>query len=95
MHIHGNHMNPNLASLYSAAAAEKAAAAQRAAEVRKKLIRSASKLEGELDTEEVSCVDQPEDEDSRQRRQKRPRSSKSKKSAADDEPSEEPMSMWG
>ena len=39
MHIHGNSMNINAASLYSSAQNEKTAAAQRAAEVRKKLLK--------------------------------------------------------
>jgi hypothetical protein len=45
MHIHGSQMNLNAINPYSAAA-EKAAAAQRAADVRKKLLKSASGLEG-------------------------------------------------
>jgi hypothetical protein len=53
MHIHGNLMNPNLASLYSVAAAEKAASAQRAADVRKKLLESTPNIAGELNPEEI------------------------------------------
>jgi len=55
MHIHGNQMNLNSASLYSAAGAEKAAAAQRSAEVRKKLLRSAA-IEGTTDPEEALLI---------------------------------------
>jgi len=44
MHIHGNSMNINAASLYSAAQAEHAAAAQRAAETRKKLLKFTASL---------------------------------------------------
>jgi len=52
MHIHASQMNMNSASLYSAAGAEKAAAAQRAADVRKKLMKSASDIE---------CVSSPDE----------------------------------
>jgi hypothetical protein len=45
MHIHGNQTNFNAVNPYSAAA-EKAAAAQKAADVRKKLMNSASPIEG-------------------------------------------------
>jgi len=46
MHIHGNSMSINAASFYSAAQNEKAAAAQRAADVRKKLLKGAAEIEG-------------------------------------------------
>jgi hypothetical protein len=42
MHIHGNGMHLNSASLHSATGAARAAAAQRAAETRKKLSASAA-----------------------------------------------------
>jgi hypothetical protein len=45
MHIHGNQMNLNAINPYSAAA-ERAVAAQKAADVRKKLMGSASDIEG-------------------------------------------------
>jgi hypothetical protein len=45
MHIHGNQMNINTVNPYSAAA-EKAVAKQRAAAVRKKLMKSARNIEG-------------------------------------------------
>ena len=46
MHIHGNSMNINAANFYNAAQNEKTAAAQRAADVRKKLLKGASEIEG-------------------------------------------------
>jgi|HubBroStandDraft_1064217.scaffolds.fasta_scaffold51793_2 hypothetical protein len=52
MHIHGNQMNFNAVNPWSAAA-ERAAATQKAADVRKKLMRSASDIEG------VSSPDEP------------------------------------
>ena len=58
MHIHGNSMNINAASLYSSAQNEKTAAAQRAAEVRKKLLRSASDIEGASSPEEAFMIGQ-------------------------------------
>jgi hypothetical protein len=51
MHIHGNSMQSNAANLYSAAGAEKAAAAQRAADVRKKLMKGGLGLDGDLSPE--------------------------------------------
>ncbi len=41
MHIHGNLLNTQSASLTSISASERAAAAQRAAEVRKRLLKTA------------------------------------------------------
>jgi len=52
MHIHGNQMNFNAINPYSAAA-EKAAAAQRAADVRRKLARSANGVESVADPEDA------------------------------------------
>ncbi|HEY1903767.1 MAG TPA: hypothetical protein VGG56_15140 [Terracidiphilus sp.] len=52
MHIHGSHMNLNAVNPYSAAA-EKAAAAQRAANVRKKLLKTAGDLEGAAGLDET------------------------------------------
>lgn len=44
-------MQSNAANLYSAAGAEKAAAAQRAADVRKKLMKGGFDIDGELNPE--------------------------------------------
>jgi hypothetical protein len=57
MHIHGSQMNPNAVNPYSAAA-EKAVAAQRAADVRKKLMKSASDIDGVSSPEEAFMVGQ-------------------------------------
>jgi hypothetical protein len=56
MHIHGSHMNPNSADLYSAAGAEKAAAAQRAADARKKLLKSATDIDAASSPEEAFMI---------------------------------------
>jgi len=58
MHIHATQMNMNSASLYSAAGAEKAAAAQRAADVRRKLVKSASDIEGAPSPDEAFLIGQ-------------------------------------
>jgi hypothetical protein len=55
MHIHGNQANLNTINPYSAAA-EKATAAQRAADTRKKLLKSASGIEGSASPEEALMV---------------------------------------
>jgi len=55
MRIHGNQMNLNTINPYSAAA-EKALAAQRAANGRKKLVKSASAAESGATTEETLMV---------------------------------------
>jgi hypothetical protein len=55
MHIHGNQLNLNTVNPYSAAA-EKAIAAQRAADVRKKLLKSAGEIEAASNPEETSFL---------------------------------------
>ncbi len=92
MHIHGSRMPPD-AGLYAAAAAEKTAAAARAAEVRRKLLRGASKLEGEANTGRVSMIGQETEENSGQRRGRKQSSTPAKKQIAGEE-SGEPISMW-
>ena len=58
MHIHGNSMVVNAANFYSVTEEERAAAAQRAARVRKKLIKNASEIEGEATQEETLMISQ-------------------------------------
>jgi len=55
MRTHGNQANLNTINPYSAAA-EKATAAQRAADVRKKLMKSASGIESGASPEEASML---------------------------------------
>ncbi len=52
MHIHGNHMNVNAANFYSVGNGERSAAAQRAADVRKKLLKGAQSIDAAADPEE-------------------------------------------
>jgi hypothetical protein len=58
MHIHGNLMNIQEAELYAAAQSERAAAARRAAEVRKRLLKSAQNVEGDATPEETLLIGQ-------------------------------------
>jgi len=58
MHIHGAGMNLNAADLHSAGAAQSAAAAQRAAETRKKLARSAQEIDSTSTPEQGFLVGQ-------------------------------------
>jgi hypothetical protein len=58
MHIHGNLMSIQTANFYSAALEEKAAAARRAADVRRKLARSAVDMEAEASPDAAFLVGQ-------------------------------------
>jgi len=56
MHIHGNSMNMNAANSYSVAGAEKAAVAERAAAVRKKLLKGAASVDEVASPEESLMI---------------------------------------
>jgi hypothetical protein len=56
MHIHGNSMSVNQADFYSAAQGERTTAAQRAAEVRKKLLSGSSATESASSPEEALLI---------------------------------------
>jgi hypothetical protein len=58
MHIHGNSISINAASFYSAAQNEKAAAAKRAADVRKRLLKGASEIDGAATPEATLLIGQ-------------------------------------
>jgi hypothetical protein len=58
MHIHGNSTAVNAASFYSAGQNEKTAAAQRAADVRRKLMKAGSVMEGAAAPEETLMIGQ-------------------------------------
>ena len=70
MHIHGNSMNVNAANLYSAGNAEKSAAAERAAAVRKRLLKAGAGVDGTESAEAATLIshwlgqnpNQPEDD---------------------------------
>jgi N-methylhydantoinase B/oxoprolinase/acetone carboxylase alpha subunit len=107
MHIHGNLLNSNAASLYSAAAAaEKAASAQRVADVRKKLMEGALNIDGELNAEEILIRQWSEGNSNRGQGQDQPRSPKNTRTAdeaqahkskiklADEKQADKPISTW-
>jgi hypothetical protein len=56
MHIYGNSMSINAANFYSAAQNEETVAAKRAADVRKKLLKGASEIEGAATPEETLLI---------------------------------------
>jgi hypothetical protein len=58
MHIHMNPLSVQAASFFLAAQGERAAAAQRAAETRKKLLKSASAIGDEASAEETLLIGQ-------------------------------------
>ena len=58
MHIHGNSMSVSPASLYCAAQGERAAQAQKAADVRKKLLNSATAADSAFGPEETLLIGQ-------------------------------------
>jgi hypothetical protein len=96
MHVHTSHINPNAASLYSAAAAAKAAATQRAADVRKKLMTSASKIAGkaEANGKGIFAIAQGTEQGSPQHHGRKNPRAPEKKQAADEDQSGKPLSMW-
>jgi len=98
MRVHGNHLNSAATNLYSAAAAEKAAAAKQAAEVRKKLKAGTSKIDAESDFDAVFAIGGESNESPRQPRdQQIPTAQKKKQNpeSLEDKPSASPISMWG
>jgi hypothetical protein len=58
MHIHGNTMSVNPTNFYAASQGEGAANAQRAAEVRKKLLKSGALIDGAATPEETLMISQ-------------------------------------
>jgi hypothetical protein len=58
MHIHGNSMAVNAANFYPASQNEKTAAAERAADVRKKLLKGASEAASAATPEESMMISQ-------------------------------------
>jgi hypothetical protein len=56
MHIHGNSMNLNAANSYSVGNGEKSAAAERAAEVRRRLLKSAAGVDNTASPDEAQLI---------------------------------------
>jgi hypothetical protein len=92
MHIHGNPMNLNGASLHSAAGAASAAAAQRAANVRKKLMNASHGME--LNAEAGFMVGRWSEEGSQNGRQQEHADRSAKPQATDEMPDGQPVSFW-
>lgn len=98
MHIHGNHMQLQAANLPSAAALEKAAAAQRAAEVRARLLNSTGEVEGELNPEARFLVGRWPEGNSRQQQDQNQEQDGTDASASpgtdDMDSKDKPVSVW-
>ena len=58
MHIHGNSMSVQAANFYSAAQENRTAASQRAADVRRKLLKSATEIDSSASPEETLMIGQ-------------------------------------
>ena len=56
MHIHANSMSVNSANFYSVGNGEKSAAAERATDVRKRLLKGAAAVEGTASPEETLLI---------------------------------------
>jgi hypothetical protein len=96
MHIHGNHMPLQATSLQSAAAAEKAAAARQAADVRGRLMNSSLERESELNPEASFMVGRwPEGNSGGQQGQSQGDSSGSEGGGPDEAgQTQQPVSVW-
>jgi hypothetical protein len=98
MHIHDNHMQLQAANLPSAGAAEKAAAARQAADVRGRLMNSSREMDSELNPEASFMVGRwPEGNSRRQQGQSQDQSdfSPSERSESDDTwQTDKPVSIW-
>jgi hypothetical protein len=94
MHIHGTHMDLNALNLSSAAEATRAAAAQRAAEIRKKLALNAAEIEGGLDPGVAFVVSQHSQQNPNQQEQDHPPAGNKKQNSDDDDPPSGPISAW-
>jgi hypothetical protein len=93
MHIHHNPMTSGTAGIHSAGAAEKAAAAQRAAETRRQLLKSAAQIEGTLDAGELSMVGKWSEEHSGER-ERRPHNQQQNSQPDDEDSGAKPISVW-
>lgn len=91
MHVHGSQRGIDATSLY-AAAAEKSAAAQRAAEVRKKLMDCASKITCYSNRTSPTGQETEADSGEDQARERRP--AFRKKRSGGEERSDEAISTW-
>jgi len=94
MHVHNHPTNFNAVDLYSSKAAERAASAQRAADVRRKLMKAG--LDVEVDPFESFLVGQGPEGGSRQRQDQNQNHANTAGSLqpADEEQADQPLSFW-
>jgi hypothetical protein len=93
MHVHSHPTNFNAVDLSSTRAAEKAASAQRAADVRGQLMRGDLDVEEEGNSFESFMVGR-ESEGNSQQQGRNQRNPAVRPQPADDEQAEEPLSFW-
>ncbi|GGG81126.1 hypothetical protein [Edaphobacter dinghuensis] len=96
MHIHGHPMTFNAVDLSSTRAAEKAASAQRAADVRGQLLRSGLDTEGEVNSFESFMVDKEWERGSRQQpsQNRRREPANGRQPQPTEQEADEPLSFW-
>lgn len=99
MHVHNHPMNFNAVDLSSARATEKAASAQRAADVRSQLMRGGMDIEGEANPFESFMIGR--DAEGSPRQQQGPKQSRNQSNAEgrlqianNKEQEDEPLSFW-
>lgn len=97
MHVHGHPMNLNAVDLSSTRAAEKAASAQRAADVRGQLLRGGVDAESEVNSFERFMVGEEWERGSRQQQgqnRRRDQARAGQLPSAEQEQADEPLSFW-
>jgi hypothetical protein len=94
MHVHNHPTNFNAADLYSSKESEKAASAQRAADVRRKLMKGG--LDSEVDPFKSYLPDQGPESGSRQRQGQNQNHANTtgRLQLADEEQADQPLSFW-
>ncbi|MDW5264390.1 MULTISPECIES: hypothetical protein [Acidobacteriaceae] len=96
MHVHSHPTNFNAVDLSATRATEKAASAQRAAEVRGQLLRGGPDIEGETNPFESFMVGREPEGSSRQRQSQRQDDANAarRSESAEEEQASEPLSFW-
>lgn len=98
MHVHSHPTNFNAVDLSSTRSAEKAASAQRAADVRGQLLRGGADIEGESNPFESFMVGKDWEGSSGQQqsqsRRQNPGNAARRLQSADQEQVDEPLSLW-
>lgn len=98
MHVHNHPTNFNAVSLSSPRAAEKAASAQQAIDVRRKLMEGGLDIEGEINPFESFMIGNEPESGSQQRHRQNQKSTHAntvkKPQLADKEQVDQPLSFW-